>query len=524
MKQKNNYLLHDSLPFLLVGIGLIIYANQAPIGDFGNYYYASRLLAAGRFSVDVYEPYLFNEMVNRVSPETVYLNYTPVPPCSALFYLPFSLISDVRTAKWVFSSLGLFVFLVALTRLTGMLKEKQLNHLWLLSLLFLFPLLNNMLQGQSYLYLLACLLEGFHQWLKGRKLLAGILWSIPIALKIFPGILLLFPILRKDGRTTVATVSFAALLSFCPYYLVSKQVTAEYFLQILPRLAGGEINDPYSILYQSASVLIDRALQMDAHLNPTPIMHAPQLAAGLYQLFRWLLGTWLLSFLLKREIPHFTQFSICLFAGSLLTGYGSSYGLLLLLPLVVALILRDRPMDRAGTGSLILIGTACSFPIYLLHNFPLLLQFPRLYALLGTLCLLGGMYDLTFHRGAFLCLGLFVVAWFSGSDPKTPPNNYYLASGRHGIIFDYHFANGAITLKNFNKNGSQQTILAVKDTIWQDDSLHLRDRQVYYRGTPITTDQSRKRRPMRLNTSDVLYLTDHGRGPGFYTLRKIALP
>ena len=131
-----------SVPFFfLVGIFLLNKVNTAPIGDFGNYYYASQFLLEGRFSPDIYEPFLFNEMVNERAPEPVFLNYTPVPPVSVLFYLPIAMIAPITSAKWLFSFLGLLLFTLVYYRIVRELEIGNQPLLWLLPLVFYTPLL-----------------------------------------------------------------------------------------------------------------------------------------------------------------------------------------------------------------------------------------------------------------------------------------------------------------------------------------------------------------------------------------------
>lgn len=152
--------------FLCLGGVSIWQSTKAPIGDFGNYYYATKFWQEGTFDRGVYEPFVFNERVAAVSPEPLYLNYTPVPPLSVPAYLPFTAIGKVHTAKLVFGLLGLVLFLVTLYRVITFFKLERNPWLLALPLIFFTPFRNNFWQGQSYLYLTAFLLEGVVQWKK----------------------------------------------------------------------------------------------------------------------------------------------------------------------------------------------------------------------------------------------------------------------------------------------------------------------------------------------------------------------
>ena len=51
--------------------------------------------------------------------------------------------------------------------------------------------------------------------------------------------------------------------------------------------------------------------------------------------------------------------------------------------------------------------------------------------------------------------------------------------------------------------------------------LELRNNQIFYHGRQLTTTTDSKKKPMLINGSFILYLSDKNRGPGFYTLRKL---
>ena len=75
-----------------------------------------------------------------------------------------------------------------------------------------------------------------------------------------------------------------------------------------------------------------------------------------------------------------------------------------------------------------------------------------------------------------------------------------------------------------NQVGSQQTVVPIRDSIWIDTELEIIDHQVYLGGRRLTESNSKKRLARRLNSDRLLFLSDEKRGPGFYTLRTIALP
>ncbi|MCB9291865.1 MAG: DUF2029 domain-containing protein [Lewinellaceae bacterium] len=511
--------------FLGMGLLLLWQSHRAPFGDYANYYYASRMLLDGQFSNEVYDPYSFNTMANRLSPYPVFVNYTPVPPASVPAYLPFASIRPVELSKVLFGLLGLLLFCRSYFRLAHRLKLDEQRRLLLVPFILSAPLLNNFQQGQSYLWLVAFLTEGFLAWQKGRTAPAAMFWAVPITLKLFPAILLLFLLLEKDFRCFFLTLAFTAILSLLPMLFFSPLITENYFLEIVPRLFRGEINDPFSILYQSGRALLFNAFIPDAHLNPQPWADLPGLALAGNLLLQVIVLASAVFLMQEKKVDAFSRFAVAFLAGLLLTGYGSSYSLvLLLLPLLaLPVLMKGRPLWQAAGW--LLIALAANVPVYQLHGQPLGFQFPRLYALLTLLALL-----LLAVRPAMRQAPIGVIAFLFTlkglfSSPAFPTEGaYYLPDGRYGIIHDYETGSEGLRLQHFNELGAQQTVFATQDKIQFSPDLKIKAGQVFWKGSQLTCSRSQKRRPALLGEHYVLYLSDEGRGVGFFTLRKIRLP
>lgn len=532
----------STLCWLLLGSYQLWQVKDAPIGDFANYYYATQAYLAGAPVADTYEPYAFNIWVNERSPSPVFVNYAPVPPFSILAYLPFSLFKTVGAAKFWFSLIGLGLFGWVYFWVVGSRKlgdtidhgpstinpfssspsptyNLRLTTLLLLPFLCYTPLLNNLYQGQSYLYLVAALLAGYQFWVQGRRNWAAFFWAIPIALKIFPAILLLFLLLKRDWRTFILTSTLAAGLSFLPVLFIPIEVMVDYFTHILPRLFAGEINDPFTILYQSARVVFDQLFVFDQHLNPSPITDHPGLSQYLYLFFQLFILGMVMAIVCDKRVSAFAGFSIVILGGLLVSGYGSSYSMLLLVfPLLVLFSLGLNAWQMGV--ALCLLFIAGNMPIYRLQSWPLVMQFPRLYALIAFLLFLFILIRPRLNTKPLLLLLalLLIKQWVSNGNTATMAS-YYLADGRHGIIHDYEATETSILLHFFNPQGDQEEALTTDDELQFDPKLQVRNQQIFLGDQQLTFVKSRKKKPMLLNENAVIYLSDEGRGVGFYTLR-----
>lgn len=545
----NIYTYWAAIFWLLIGSYQIWKLRHAPIGDFANYYYASQALLGGEVQeAQLYEPYTFNLWVNDQSPVDVFVNYAPVPPISVLAYLPIAQIKDVYQAKLFFNGIGLLFFVLVLlwglreqqrrsddedqlAQNLGKRREKS-DHpiagipVLIIPIILWTPLFNNFYQGQSYLYMVSFLWLGYIFWHRKREIPAAICWALPIALKIFPAILLFFLLLKQAYRTFSWTVIFSLVFSVLPMGWLGFATLSEYYGEILPRLFAGEINDPYTILYQSARVFIDQLFILDGHLNPAPLLDTPRLATLLYLIFQWVILGLLINLIWKRNLPSFLSFGTILLAGLLLSGYGSNYSMLLLLFPVLAVL--THPKFRNGPlwiGVFFLIFLAGNIPIYRLEESPFLLQFPRLYAILLVFGWIYWSERPALQPKVWLAIGgLLLLKWAMSGTPQTRLAAYYLPDGQYPIIFDYEPTADGLLLQHYRGQGPEEDLYKTIDKIQLDPKLVIQNQQVFYDNQPLTKSKGRKKKPMRLNDDEIIYLSDEGRGVGFYTLRKLKLP
>lgn len=536
--------------WLLVGAYQLWTLRDAPIGDFANYYYASQALTQDAAQeAQLYEPYTFNLWVNERTPEDVFVNYAPVPPLSTLVYLPIATIADVYKAKLLFNVFGLLFFVAVFlfgmrdqrkrqedNRLdSGIPKPSEQGHIdrslprWaiiIIPLVLWTPILNNFFQGQSYLYMLSFLWLGYIFWRRNKPLAAAFFWALAISLKIFPAIILLFLLLKRSYQVFGWTIAFVLVFSTLPVLELGFSTVLEYYQEILPRLFAGEINDPFTILYQSPRVFIDQLFIYDGHLNDTPLTHLPWLAHLLYLLFQWCILGLLIQLIWKGNLPNRLAFGTTLLAGLLLSGYGSNYSMLLLFFPAIAIVSNNQIQKHwQWMLTLFLLFLAGNTPIYKLEDWPFLAQFPRMYALLIVFV---GMYFLVLPRPQpkiwLVIGGLLILKWGFSGIPQTHLTDYYLPDGQYPIIFDYEPSADGLLLKHYRGQGPEEDLYLTTDRIYEDAQLAIEDQQVSYAGQPLTANKGRKKKPMRLNENEVIYLSDEGRGVGFYTLRKIRLP
>ena len=211
VKSSANYNTISIMVFLIIGFILITITKNNPIGDFGNYYYGSKIFIDGKFSILNYKSIIhFNTQILAYGETNFFENYIPVPPFSILFYLPLVFFKSI-TAKLVFNLLTLILFCFSLARV---LKILNINS-WvivLLPIVFFGPLYNNIIQGQSYLLVAALLIEAYIASEKNKFFLTSLLIGLCICLKIFPAIFLIYFLLKRQYKIFFLTLLVCSLL------------------------------------------------------------------------------------------------------------------------------------------------------------------------------------------------------------------------------------------------------------------------------------------------------------------------
>lgn len=490
---------------LLVLLGYFIVRSAAlSIGDFGNYYYASKFLLHGRWGTWIYDPASFNLAIYSEGQRNFFLNYTPVPPLSALIYLPFAGF-DAPVSKILWNSVNAVLLLFALYRLQAYFKVNA----WLLLLvpvLFFTPIRNIIYEGQSYFLLLFLLSEGLVRYLRNEKWIAMLLWALSIHLKVSPAFVVLFLLFEKDWKAVFKLVTFTLLLLLASLPFLGTPTWINYSINILPRLFNGDINNTYAVNYQSMQVLLKTLFVPDLMHNPNAWFNDPATyhrLSGTFNILIYGIATLCAFTKVKPEIKYCTW----LMCAMLVSGYGNSFGLLLL----VIPLFCFHTYFTASKGFFIAI-TVVVFLIANLHlywfaSFPVPLQFPRLYLLITLFLTCVFFIKPVLKRYYFLPL-LFV--FIIPVDLKKYTQNYFLPREENILIYDFKLQNDSLVMLYFNDWGPQQKKVALPFHATKVNNPHAAGKASSQEYIPASK---------LVNDSLIIYLSDKNRGVGFYTLR-----
>lgn len=516
-----NGCLHPAfLPLALFLVYYLIRSASAPWSDFAGYYFGGRELLSGR-GANAYDMEKLNSLILQAGYRDVFVSYAPFPPFTSLVFAPFLLL-PMGAAKLVFGGVSCLLFLVTLMRARIALDIPPLLILTL-PVVFYVPMINNLFFGQSYLLLCCLLLEGYMAYKRGNILLSSLWWGVAILFKVFPGVVLIWLLLQKKFRPAAGLCVACALLLGSSLLLNGWAVWKYYVLDILPKVNNGELNDSFTFLFQSAFMLFKRLFVYDALLNPQPLTDSPLVFGILIALFKALILCVCIVYTLRKKDRDFGSFAVWITGSMLISPNGSSYSLVLLvIPLLSMMARSDNPMTRSRWPAVpvLLLAAVCFFPVYKLENAPVWEQFPRLYLLLLFFGLLVRPLRMAWHAGLWAGLALFfIVVFLAGFHRDSDASTYFFTREEHIFINDYSVSNGQLVYSFWDQSGAHSVSTGMG--VMKYEELEVRNKQIYYKGEPLTHSPDAKKKPLLIDGTFILYLSDKNRGPGFYTLRKL---
>jgi hypothetical protein len=239
--------------------------------DFPNYYVGARLALEGRLERS-YDDNWFQEQIRAFGIEEMG-KFAPYPPITAFIMMPLASLQPLNALRaWTLINLGVLLCLIVLL-------SKTLNKDWLWCALMILlsghALVNNFRFGQFYLILTLLTLWSLTFWKRDRRLFSGVLMGIGATIKYFPIIFLPLCLIRKEWRiilsflgTMIALILVSiAVLGIEPYRRFIEAV-------LLPHLSGN-IQNRFSMNFQSWNSLLARLLLFDSTLNPNPVFNSP---------------------------------------------------------------------------------------------------------------------------------------------------------------------------------------------------------------------------------------------------------
>jgi hypothetical protein len=220
--------------------------------DFPNYYLAARLAHEGVDTSRMYEWSWIERQKNERDLDIRVIGLLPITPFSTLIFWPLTFFGAL-TAKHIWILLNL-AFLIPIAWLLHSLTGLYYRRIALI-LLLSFPLYRNLLYGQFYIFLLLLILGACFSYLRGYSSIAGALIALAVVCKIFPALLFVFFLRRRDWRALAAGLimsSIAIALSVSVFGLNAHRV---WLMEIFPWVMHGEGLGTYTTTASFSGVL-----------------------------------------------------------------------------------------------------------------------------------------------------------------------------------------------------------------------------------------------------------------------------
>jgi len=159
-----------------------------------------------------------------------------------MLVLPFS-IYRYGTFEKIFFIMNFAVFIFALYGLFKISRFYNCNleiFIFTLALILLYePIYKTLNLGQTNIFVLASLIWSFYFFISDRNLLAGIALAVAFSVKITPGFVMLFFIIRKDLKAVAGFLIAFIILFSLSTAVFSVEALKDFVYKVLPRYSKG---------------------------------------------------------------------------------------------------------------------------------------------------------------------------------------------------------------------------------------------------------------------------------------------
>jgi hypothetical protein len=489
-----------------------------PIHDFNNYYFGGAFLADVNFNFKMYFPYEFNKAIANAGYLNVFASYAPNTPFLAFLFLPFSFVS-IAIAKLFFNCISIGLFVLSIFKLFTFYKVNP-KYALLIPILFLVPIKNNLLFGQVYFLVFYLLAEGMLAYEKKCWKRMALFWSLAILLKVFPALLILFLLFKKQWKQLYYLFVSCILLLGISLYFTGIDIWIFYLKVVLPKASNGEIAGSFVSNYQSVFMFFKQLFIFDKIENLNAFFNAPMVFSMIIIAFK--IGILSIGFYISKNVTNtLIVVSYWVLSMVLISPYGSTYTFILLLFPFFYIAKSDMVIMK----KIIFIGL-----LFSINNIPLAFfidnPFPFSYIRLLVLIIFSVLFIASFFNtvqweriGKISLITLIGVLFLNKN--KAIPNNYFLETNAPILVYDYKISNQKLTYFYWNENGENSKSMPFN--FKSNQVLEVKNNQVFYKQKQLTFDISNKQKPILIDGKFIVYLSDFDRGIGFYTIRKMSL-
>jgi hypothetical protein len=504
------------LIFAFCGFFGLFMSFRAPLSDFGNYYYGSKIAwERDGFYHSVYDVASFNGNVQELGEKNLFLDHATVAPTSMVLYLPLTWIANAHTAKIMFNIAGLLFFPLVLYRF---LKWKNIEITWPLVALILaaqVPIYYNLSFGQTYLIvtgfiMIAIMCADTHPWV------GGVLLGISICLKISPALFLIWFLTQRKFKVIIGAIfTTAVIVSAVESFGKMRLHVYDFYSYNLPRMMDGFISDPFTSSFQSVIVFLRKLMLPDAILNPNPLINGSERLVQLFSVLAFIVLAFFLVRAWKESQDVRKKFVLLILFLCITSGYTSTYSLILLLPFIIVGNTR-KDWIRAGLYSI-----AFSLPPRIFDGYSPFMEEYKLWIFIA-LFIWESKVEFGFRKieKMQLVLSLMLVGMVIfkfAHRPEELPLRYYKPDAiKHDYVFNAFVGDSTIEYLTYTEGGFKQFSVPYDGVPNYEGQKNSEGKEAYHVGG-VRWDIIGE------TATEYLVVSDYHRGPGLthlYTLRK----
>ena len=499
------------------------------IHDFGNSYFAARMLHDGTSLTQLYDIAAFNSYVWNLGYPDALLDFYLNSPFTPVLFYPIASIENVLLAKAIFNGIGIVLFIAVLWSVG---KNYLERHPWLIAcipILLWIPIRNQILFGQSYFIILALIYFAFHGLQKNKNVQAAVLLSLAILTKFFPALYGLAWPLKNKWKAILYGIVCSVLLIGLGIWVTGAELWSYYFFDALPQSIKTGSTVDFRVNYQSMDVFLKSLFVPDAYYNPEAMFDNERLYLAILWMFKSIIvGSGLyLVFSKKRNL--FTVLAIAITMLFLIQSRTATYAQILwLIPLIAVWKYADKSFLKVVFTFLIL--AIANLPFGKLGGFPIGVQFLRLwlFVIAGIIFYrsLSHIWSFKWVLYALIILAPLHIAVFKAT-PRDA-SSYVLSQKNHFMITDFRVSDGKLTYQALGKKGLENINTSIAVNSFDEDAVRLENHELFLASNNKLTDNKKlnlqpslKKKVVLINECEVYFLTDHHSRRGAFTLKKI---
>jgi hypothetical protein len=291
----------SSLEWTVVAALAVVFATRSVVpawqslnSEFPNYYLAAKLYQHHVPLDRIYEWTWFQRQNDHWGVRDGLVSFAPNPPTLILASAPLAGLQPLAAKRaWLVLSLASLALSVGILRRVTTLSWRRLA---LITLLCVLPLNVDFLFGRHYVVILTLVCAAYYAAAVDRHGVSGAIWSIAAAMKLFPALVVIFFLRKRNVRALVGFLTGLGVLGLISVAMFGAEVHRVFLREVLSQASRGDWLGPYTVSQNSFTTLWSRLFLAEPELNPLPLVNSPLLfalalaisVAALVCIFLWL--------------------------------------------------------------------------------------------------------------------------------------------------------------------------------------------------------------------------------------------